>query len=179
MGLAEKYIPHYTYDDWLRWEGRWELIEGHPIAMSPMPLPEHQRVASELITELTLSLRKSGCKNCKVYQPIDYKITDDTILVPDVLIVCGMINRSFLDFPPALVIEVLSKSTEERDRGIKYDYYERQGVKFYLMIDPKKKKIEIYKLHNGQYSLQDHSNNPRFDLDDDCIIFPQFANIWE
>lgn len=89
MGLAKKYIPHYTYDDWLHWKGRWELIEGHPIAMSPMPVPEHQRVAGELITEFTLALRKAGCKDCKVYQPLDYKIAEDTIFEPDVLIVCG------------------------------------------------------------------------------------------
>lgn len=47
MGLAEKYIPHYTYNDWLHREGRWELFKGHPIAMSPMPVPEHQRIAAE------------------------------------------------------------------------------------------------------------------------------------
>lgn len=28
MGLAEKYIPRYTYEDWLRWEGQWELVNG-------------------------------------------------------------------------------------------------------------------------------------------------------
>ena len=38
MGIADKIIPHYTYDDWINWEGKWELIEGHPIAMSP---PHH------------------------------------------------------------------------------------------------------------------------------------------
>ncbi len=91
MKLAEKYIPLYTYNDWLYWEGRWELIEGHPVAMSPMPIPEHQRVASELRTEFTLALRKSGCKDCKAYDPIDYKIAENTIFEPDILIVCGKI----------------------------------------------------------------------------------------
>ena len=65
MGLAEKYIPHYTYSDWLHWEGRWELIEGHPIAMSPIPVPEHQRVAAELRTEFTLALRKTTILLCQ------------------------------------------------------------------------------------------------------------------
>jgi hypothetical protein len=44
MGLAQKYIPHYTYDDWLHWEGRWELIEGIPIALIPSPPPAHQLI---------------------------------------------------------------------------------------------------------------------------------------
>lgn len=60
MKLAEKYIPLYTYNDWLYWEGRWELIEGHPVAMSPMPIPEHQRVASESIPSTGTSLTFSS-----------------------------------------------------------------------------------------------------------------------
>jgi Uma2 family endonuclease len=179
MGLAEKYIPHYTYNDWIRWEGRWELIEGVPVAMSPMPLPEHQRVASELRTELTLALRKSGCKTCKAYDPLDYKIAEDVILVPDVLVVCGEINRSFLNFPPSLVIEILSRATEERDREVKYNYYEQDGVRFYLIVDTKKKTIEIFQLINGKYHLQPYRNNFTFTLNDDCAITPEFANIWD
>ncbi len=80
MGIAEKIIPHYTYDDWVHWEGVWELIDGHPMAMSPTPVPDHQRVASELRTELTLALRKSGCKHCRTYYPLDYKIRPSTRL---------------------------------------------------------------------------------------------------
>ncbi len=95
MGISNKIIPHYTYDDYIQWEGRWELIEGHPIAMSPMPVPEHQRAASELRTEFTLALRKIGCKECKAYDPLDYKVSEDTIIQPDILIVCVMRNIFF------------------------------------------------------------------------------------
>lgn len=179
MGAAKKYIPHYTYDDWLHWEGRWELIEGVPVSMSPMPLPEHQRVATELGTELTLAIRKSGCKDCKVYQPIDYKIGDHTIFEPDLLIVCGKISKPYLDFAPALIVEVLSKATEEKDRGIKYDYYEQQGVKYYLIVDWKKQSTEIYELVNGQYQLHVYKNNFEFQLNENCAIVPQLGNIWE
>ena len=70
---------------------------------------------------------------------MDFKISDDTILQPDVLVVCGKINKNFLDFPPVLVVEILSKSTEERDRNVKYDFYEQEGVKYYLIVDVKKK----------------------------------------
>lgn len=179
MGLAKKYIPHYTYAHWLHWEGRWELIKGHPIAMSPMPVPEHQRVAAELITEFILALRKAGCKDCKVYQPLDYKIAEDTILEPDVLIVCGKINKNFLDFPPALIAEILSKSTEERDRGIKYDFYEKEGVKYYIIVDLKKKKLEIYELIKGKYQLQPYQNSLEFQLNERSKISAELDNIWE
>jgi len=179
MALSNQIIPHYTYDDYINWEGRWELIDGHPIAMSPLPVPQHQRVASELRTELTLALRKTGCKNCKSYDPLDYKISDSTTIQPDVLIVCGKIEKSFLDFPPALVVEILSPSTMLRDRNTKYLIYQEQEVKYYLIVDIDKKLIEIYHLLNGKYELQPQSNSFEFYLSDDCVITPQLSNIWE
>lgn len=42
----------------------------------------------------------------QIYDLIDYKISEDTILIPDILIVCGEINKPCLDFPPALVVEI-------------------------------------------------------------------------
>lgn len=178
MGLAQKYIPHYTYEDWLHWEGRWELIEGIPIAMSPMPVPSHQQAAGDLFYKFKKAL-ETRCKDCHVYLPLDYKISDDTIFQPDVLVVCNKINKRYLDFPPALIIEVLSKSTEERDRGIKYDYYEQEGVKYYLIVDWKKKSIEIYQLTEGKYQLQDYKNNFEFNLSDNCKISPLLDDMWE
>ena len=35
MGLSQKYLPHYTYDDYYQWDGNWELIYGVPYAMFP------------------------------------------------------------------------------------------------------------------------------------------------
>lgn len=179
MNTAKKYLPHYTYDDWLHWEGRWELIEGHPIAMSPMPIPEHQRVASDIRTELALALRKIGCKNCKAYDPIDFKLSEESILQPDILIVCGKIMKNYLDFPPSLVVEILSKSTEERDRNIKYELYEQQGVKFYMIVDVKKQSIEVYELVGKKYKLRANDDPYHFLLEPGCTISPELNNIWE
>lgn len=179
MGIADKIIPHYTYDDWVHWEGVWELIEGHPIAMSPTPVPAHQRVSAELITELTLALRKSKSKKCKVYDPLDYKIADDTILVPDVIIICGEIKKKYVDFPPSLIVEILSPATELRDRHTKYELYQQQGVKYYLIVDTDKKKIEVYMLQDAQYCLQEINNSYLFHTDDDCTITPDLRYIFD
>jgi len=57
-------------------------------------------------------------------------------------------------FPaPSMIVEVLSKSTEKRDRGIKYDDYEKHGVKEYWIVDPQKQTVEQYLLENGKYEL--------------------------
>ena len=178
MGIADKIIPHYTYNDRVHWEGKWELIEGHPIAMSPTPVPSHQRVAAELRTELLLALRKANCKKCRVYDPVDYKIADDTILVPDILIICGEIKKKYLDFPPSLVVEILSPGTALRDRHTKYQYYQQQGVKYYLIVDIDKKNIEVYMLQDGNYSLEGIDNSYVFYLNDECSITPDLSEIF-
>ncbi|MDZ7933430.1 MAG: Uma2 family endonuclease [Emticicia sp.] len=57
-------------------------------------------------------------------------------------------------FPvPDFIIEVLSESTEERDRGIKFDDFEAHGVAEYWLIDVETATIEQYLLKNGQYYL--------------------------
>ena len=92
MGNAVKILPHYTYDDYVHWEGKWEVIDGIPYAMSPAPVPKHQLISANLIGEFTQQLK--SCKKWKVYQPIDYLIDDDTILQPDSLIVCSEIVKN-------------------------------------------------------------------------------------
>ena len=32
------YVETYTYEDYKRWEGDWELIDGVPLAMAPSPI---------------------------------------------------------------------------------------------------------------------------------------------
>ena len=59
-----------------------------------------------------------------------------------------------MQFPaPNLVVEVLSKSTENRDRTIKYEDYEAHGVKEYWIIDSSKQTIEQYVLSHKKYEL--------------------------
>ena len=109
---------------------------------------------------------------------MDYKISDDTILVPDILIICGEVKKKYLDFPPALIVEILSPSTALRDRHTKYQYYQQQGVKYYLIVDADKKIINIYMIENGEYSLQENNNPYSFQFDDECSITPDFTKIF-
>ena len=179
MSIAERYRPHYTYDDYCQWEGKWELIEGMPYAMSPAPIPEHQRVSVKLITRFEIAL--DSCKNCEVYMPLDWKIEDDTIVQPDMLIVCKPIYKKFLDFPPTLVVEVLSPSTASKDRGEKMELYQSQKVKYYLIVDTKFKKIEIYQFIADKYDLVAITpDNFLFNFEDaTCSANVNFLDIWD
>jgi Uma2 family endonuclease len=54
--------------------------------------------------------------------------------------------------PPAFIVEILSDSTEQRDRGIKFEDYAYHGVQEYWIIDTEQASVEQY-LHNGKYLL--------------------------
>jgi Uma2 family endonuclease len=57
-------------------------------------------------------------------------------------------------FPaPDLVVEVLSESTEERDRGIKFEDYAAHGVDEYWIADPDAQTLEQYLLEGSDYVL--------------------------
>lgn len=181
MSSAAKILPYYTYDDWKHWQDRWELIHGVPYAMSPAPVPKHQRVSANIKFEFISELRKNACNKCHVYDFIDYKVADDTIIQPDALIVCGEIEKPFLDFAPALVVEILSPSTALKDRNNKFEIYEQQKVKYYLIVDADKELVEIYTLDNNKkYAAQPFNAAQSFTFTfDDCSIDVVLHNIWQ
>ena len=178
MSLATKILPHYTYEDWLHWEGRWELIEGFPYAMSPMPIPQHQIIANNLGAIFYIALKE--CKACKVMQAIDYKVAHDTIIQPDVLIVCKEIEKKYLDFPPSLVVEILSPSTALKDRHTKFEIYEQQKVAYYIIINPQTEHLEIFSLKNDAYQLEQEGDKFTFTftLGNECVANVDFSEIW-
>jgi len=66
-------------------------------------------------------------------------------------------NQMF--FPvPNMIVEVLSKSTEKRDRGIKFEDYQNHGVQEYWIVDPNKETVEQYVNDNGTFDLRLKSN---------------------
>lgn len=179
MSGAVKILPHYTYEDYLQWEGRWELIDGIPYAMSPSPIPKHQIIAGNVLSEFRFALK--SCKHCKVMQPVDYKVKEDTIYQPDMLIVCKPIEKKFLDFPPSLVVEILSPSSVMIDRHTKYYAYKEQQIPYYLMIAPDTEEIEIYVLEGGEYIMKLKGTDIQFNFqfDEGCEATIDFSEIWK
>ena len=147
-------MKHYTHEDYEQWEGEEnsELIGGVRYVMEPAPAMGHQRIATRLICEFHNQLKNSP--TCTVYLPVDYRIANDTILQPDMLVVCGEPGVQYLDFPPVLVAEILSPSTALKDRNIKFPLYQSQGVLYYLIISPRNQEGEVYRWEDGKYVLK-------------------------
>lgn len=92
------------------------------------------------------------------------------------MIVCGEIKGKYLSFTPVLVIEILSHATALRDRHTKFEIYQNEGVKYYLIVNIDTKTIEIFELINQQYQIQ--PNKKTFQLETDCIIAPEIDGIF-
>ncbi|HRG89494.1 MAG TPA: Uma2 family endonuclease [Chitinophagales bacterium] len=179
---AYDYIPRYTYDDYAQWQGDWELINGYPHAMSPSPVRKHQIVYTELAVEVYNALKNERtCDDCKVFQDLDWVIDEQTVVRPDLMIVCGKFTDDFLKRPPVLAVEILSKSTSLKDRHIKYQLYETQGVRYYILVNPDTKTTEVFELVNGQYvpnnSLTEYSFNSTCKLAFNIPAYVQQLNL--
>ena len=148
---AIRYTPSYTADDYRRWQGDWELWDGAAVDMSPSPGFEHQNAATRLASKILQQLESNEKCDCCVVSELDWQVTRTTIVRPDVSVLCKGHPGQFISYPPALIAEVLSASTEKKDRTAKRTLYERQGVHFYLMLDTTKQSIEVLSLENGKY----------------------------
>ncbi|WP_264371367.1 Uma2 family endonuclease [Virgibacillus necropolis] len=65
-------------------------------------------------------------------------------MLPDISVVCDkskLRNKRCYEAPD-LIVEVLSPSTARNDRLLKRNYYERAGVKEYLIVDYQYRSIE-------------------------------------
>lgn len=133
MTLA--YQEYYTVDDYSLWEGDWKLIDGMPYAMSPSPTVTHQSVATKFTSEVNTCInnhKPENCNDCIVLMETDWQVSQDTVVRPDVMLVCKKINEKVL-VTPDLIMEVVSSSSTKRDELMKFDLYQREGVVFYIL----------------------------------------------
>ncbi len=166
---ARRYIPHYTIADYEQWEGDWELWNGVPVAMSPSPWARHQRVLLALAMQLQRQFDNNDASQCQTYVELDWRIADDTVVRPDLSVVCESLDGDFLIQPPSLIAEIRSPSTAEKDRSAKLDLYAAQSVRYYLIVDPDDQSSQAFRHHKQSYEPE--SGNPlTLPLHEACTI---------
>ncbi len=141
---------HYSYDDYLGLEAssnvKHEFLGGQIYAMAE-GTPEHAALAAAVIGLLFPQLRGT---DCRVYDA-DLRVRTRSGLstYPDVTIVCGPTNRDAEDpnavTNPAVIIEVLSRSTEDYDRGDKFEHYKSiESLAQYVLVSHHEKSLEVW-----------------------------------
>jgi len=174
--MAAEYLDYYTYEDYKKWEGDWELIKGMPYMMAPFALPSHQLISGKILVELSKSLE--NCENCYALMESEVKFSEDTIVRPDVFIKCGEIDD--ISITPEIIFEVISKGSVKRDEFLKFDIYKKEGVKYYGIVYPDDKRVKIYKLINAEYIKIADLKNDIFEIDDlTCKIKLDFSKVWK
>jgi Uma2 family endonuclease len=134
-----------TFDE-LDGDDYYELIEGNIVKKSA-PTPKHQRLVREILVAIhqTVSSTKKGEVFCS---PIDVFLDRYNAYQPDIVYVskerAKIVTNNGIEGAPDLVVEILSPSTAQNDRGDKMKVYKRHAVKEYWIVDPKSQAVEVY-----------------------------------
>ncbi|HVF27037.1 MAG TPA: Uma2 family endonuclease [Pyrinomonadaceae bacterium] len=140
--MSTQIKPRYTLEEYFELEKnsdeRYEYYNGEVFCMSGVS-PNHAQIESNLNLALRLALRERGCRvfpaNMRIKVP-----AAPPYRYPDIVVVCDKpvyekIGGIDTLTNPALIIEVLSGSTEAYDRGDKFTYYKSiPSFREYLLI---------------------------------------------
>lgn len=145
----------YDWDDYRSWTDneRYEIINGELFNMSPAPTPRHQIIQQKLSQ---IFGEYFDGKPCQVLpSPIDVKLSNYDIVQPDIVIVCKpeQITRTHIEGAPALVVEILSKSTALYDRIRKLQLYAKSGIKEVWLVTPYPHLVEVLLLDGASYRI--------------------------
>lgn len=172
------YRPQYTVEDYLRWEGDWELWDGIPVAMSPSPGFFHQTIAGELFSQIKALLEKSSCPaDCRAVLDLDWQTDPATVVRPDLMVICERPAGQWLKKRPELAAEILSPSSRQKDLIAKRELYAANGVPFYLILDPENRSAMLLSLdRDGSY--RELPPEDPFEIHPGCVLRLEVAPLF-
>lgn len=130
-----------------------ELINGEVI-LSPSYTVTHQRCALELL----VLLGKMNLPGELFIGLLDVHLDDKNVVQPDFMWIDpqgkGRVTELRIEGAPGLVIEILSAISAKRDKVVKFDLYQRHGVREYWIVSAYDQYVEVYHLIDGKFVLQ-------------------------
>lgn len=155
----------YTIADYelLPEDFRVELIDGEffdpeepddmDLLMLASPVQKHQYLAGSIYSALLVYTNQHHPECVPMIAPASVKLESfDTCMVePDVFVVCdkSKLDGKIVNGAPDLIVEILSKSTMGKDKGIKLSRYWRTGVREYWIVDPYRSEVTVYHFSDG------------------------------
>ena len=158
-GIIQEKAPIYgygkraTYDEFLQMQQnsteRYEYIDGE-IYLLPSPKTAHQFSVTKLTVIFSNFFQDSTCTPIVAPYDIELKRTPEqvSIVQPDLMIICDLEkhldDNDYYKGVPALIVEVISKSTQRKDLIHKLDLYMSCGVKEYWIVNPNNRQVTVY-----------------------------------
>ena len=146
--LADESKRRRAFREWLCDDVKAEFINGEVIMHSPVKR-RHLDATQNLLTLLRVFVHLHDLGAVDSEKALVGLTRND--YEPDICFWNSETARSFQDDQmehpaPDLIVEILSKSTTGRDRGVKFEDYAAHGVLEYWIIDPVRKSVEQYQL---------------------------------
>jgi Uma2 family endonuclease len=160
MMAADPQRMHMTVEEYLVYDRasaiRYEYYNGDVVAMSGGTLA-HSSLALNMAVLLREHLGRLG--PCRVYNSdVRVLVTEKEYFYPDVVVSCDIADKAENDIlcAPHLVVEVLSPSTQSRDRNYKLQSYQHcPTIREYVLVHTEVQRVEIYRrLQEGTWQRQ-------------------------
>ncbi|MCO5239898.1 MAG: Uma2 family endonuclease [Chitinophagaceae bacterium] len=157
----------FTIEEYLAMEEaateKHEYYKGEIFAMSGPKMP-HNIIFRNLFVGLA---NKLNGKRCQPFgSDMRVHIEANTLFTyPDISIICGepetLNNDNWNVVNPAVIIEILSPSTKNYDRGEKFKLYrDIPTLKEYILVDSENIHIEIFRLNqSNHWELEEYSSS--------------------
>jgi Uma2 family endonuclease len=186
MVVAKDKLPRFTPEEYFQWEEgqklRHEYVNGEVYAMSGGTI-NHSKIASNLNFILKSHLRGGGCQILTSDARVNIVQSNDYVY-PDLSVTCDDRDRAAIQAVkyPCLVVEILSPSTANYDRGDKFRMYRRNpSLRDYLLIDTEKIAIDLYR-HNelGNWEIVNYQAKDLIELESinlSCLIEDIYEDI--
>jgi len=147
--------PRFTADEYLQRERAAEHKSEFD-AGEILPIPDANREHNRIVTDLTtlLNVQLNSRADCEVFgsdMRVHVSMTG-LYAYPDLSVVCGGARFTGAEVDtllnPTVIVEVLSDSTETRDRGEKFAQYQTiPSLEEYVLIDQYRPRIETFRRH--------------------------------
>jgi Uma2 family endonuclease len=147
LGMTAVPKSRMTLADFLDWsdrqEGKYELVHGQIVDMAPGVI-EHARAKLAAVNALAGAIKRAGLPREALIDGPGVAIDEQSCYIPDVSVHCG--ERAPGDVRlvpnPAIIVEVLSPSTQNLDKtGKLIDYFSLASVYHYLIIDLRRRVV--------------------------------------
>jgi Uma2 family endonuclease len=161
--MASEPVPRLTLEQYLELERaaevRSEFIDGQMVAMAG-GTRDHAVLQGNMQVELATRLQGTGCR--AFGSDFRIQVSRRFATYPDVAVVCG--KEALADdhkdsyTNPAVVVEVLSPSSEKYDRGEKFRRYRTlASLKDYILVDQRRVLVEHFtRQPDNTWTLRDY-----------------------